>query len=214
MATLINASTMGVGGLVTTADNTGILQLQTAGSTALTIDGSQNVGIGTTSPTCKIDTTGTVRTTGAGAPTSGAGVEIDYGSIASATGRIFAFDRTASARKDMAIDGANTLIYTGGTERMRIDSSGNLLLTGGTTTGMTKLANMYNATEATLLLGSGSAGTEGITFRDQGASNNWGGIEGVNNSGSNPYIKFNNNGERMRIDSSGNVGIEIGRAHV
>ena len=50
MASSINASTSGAGGVITTADNTGILNLQTAGTTAVTIDASQNVGIGTTSP--------------------------------------------------------------------------------------------------------------------------------------------------------------------
>lgn len=55
MASSINASTSGAGGLITTADNTGILQLQTAGTTAVTVNGSQNVGIGTTSPTGNLD---------------------------------------------------------------------------------------------------------------------------------------------------------------
>ena len=48
MASIINAATSG--GLVTTADTSGILQLQTAGTTAVTVDASQKVGIGTTSP--------------------------------------------------------------------------------------------------------------------------------------------------------------------
>ena len=43
MASSINASTSGAGGLITTADNTGILQLKTAGTTAVTVDASQNV---------------------------------------------------------------------------------------------------------------------------------------------------------------------------
>lgn len=47
MASSINASTSGAGGLITTADNTGILNLQTASTNAVTIDASQNVGIGT-----------------------------------------------------------------------------------------------------------------------------------------------------------------------
>ena len=51
MASSINASTSGAGGIITTADNTGILNIQTAGTTAVTVDASQNVGIGTTSPT-------------------------------------------------------------------------------------------------------------------------------------------------------------------
>ena len=42
MASSINASTSGAGGLITTADNSGILNLQTAGTTAVTIDTSQN----------------------------------------------------------------------------------------------------------------------------------------------------------------------------
>ena len=46
MASIINAATSG--GLITTADTSGILQLQTAGTTAVTVNASQNVGIGTT----------------------------------------------------------------------------------------------------------------------------------------------------------------------
>jgi hypothetical protein len=41
MASIINAATSG--GLITTADTSGILQLQTAGTTAVTVDASQNV---------------------------------------------------------------------------------------------------------------------------------------------------------------------------
>lgn len=48
MTTTINAST--VSGLVQTADTSGVLQLQTANTAAMTIDASQNVGIGTASP--------------------------------------------------------------------------------------------------------------------------------------------------------------------
>ena len=48
MASIINAATSG--GLVTTADTSGVLQLQTASTTAVTVDASQRVGIGTTAP--------------------------------------------------------------------------------------------------------------------------------------------------------------------
>lgn len=48
MASIINASTAGVGGVITTADNSGILNLQTAGTTAVTVNASQNVGVGVT----------------------------------------------------------------------------------------------------------------------------------------------------------------------
>jgi hypothetical protein len=42
MASSINASTSGAGGVITTADNSGILNIQTAGTTAVTVDASQN----------------------------------------------------------------------------------------------------------------------------------------------------------------------------
>jgi hypothetical protein len=47
MASSINASTSGAGGVITTADNTGILQLQTAGVTAVTVNASSALGVGT-----------------------------------------------------------------------------------------------------------------------------------------------------------------------
>jgi hypothetical protein len=48
LASQINASNSGFGGIVSTGDSSGVLQLQTAGTAALTIDTSQNVGIGVT----------------------------------------------------------------------------------------------------------------------------------------------------------------------
>jgi hypothetical protein len=53
MTTTINASSSGSGGLIQTADASGILALQTAGTTAITVDASQNVGVGTASPVAK-----------------------------------------------------------------------------------------------------------------------------------------------------------------
>jgi len=43
MAALINASTTGLGGLISTGDSSGVLALQTAGNTALTISSTQVV---------------------------------------------------------------------------------------------------------------------------------------------------------------------------
>jgi hypothetical protein len=62
MTATINASTSA--GVVTTADTSGILQLQTNGTAALTVDASQNVGIGITSPTRKLAVSGTWTNTG------------------------------------------------------------------------------------------------------------------------------------------------------
>jgi hypothetical protein len=53
MPSIINAALSG--GLISTADTSGELRLQTASTTALTITSAQNVGIGTTSPLTKLD---------------------------------------------------------------------------------------------------------------------------------------------------------------
>ena len=50
MASIINASSSGSGGIVQTADASGVLQLQTNGTVALNINTSQQIGFGTTSP--------------------------------------------------------------------------------------------------------------------------------------------------------------------
>jgi len=48
-------------GIIETADNTNTLALQTGGTTAVYVDSSQNVGIGTSSPSYKLDVNGTIR---------------------------------------------------------------------------------------------------------------------------------------------------------
>jgi hypothetical protein len=66
MASIINASTST--GLVTTADTSGVLQLQTGGTTAVTVDASQNVTMAgkTTNPTTISVGNATPSTSGAG----------------------------------------------------------------------------------------------------------------------------------------------------
>ena len=46
MAVTLNANTST--GFIATSDTSGVLQLQTAGTTAVTVDASQNVGLGVT----------------------------------------------------------------------------------------------------------------------------------------------------------------------
>jgi hypothetical protein len=114
MSTIINATT--TNGVVIQPDNSGSLVLQTNnGTTALTIDTSQNVGIGTSSPTQKLDVTN-----GRIAMTEVYDVRW-LGSGSTIRGSI------------SADSGSNLYFGTGSsnTERMRIDSSGNVLV--GTT---------------------------------------------------------------------------------
>jgi hypothetical protein len=56
MATVINASTSGAGGAIITPDNTGVLELKTAGTTAITISDSQEITLANALP---VDSGGT-----------------------------------------------------------------------------------------------------------------------------------------------------------
>ena len=118
MVATVNASTSA--GVVITPDNSGVLAFQSSSATALTIDASQRVGIGTTSPTS------TYRTSIKGDYSSIiGGVEFDNGggdkmavSFASATSPSFIFANQSSTGV-LRFD-------TNATERMRITSAGNV----------------------------------------------------------------------------------------
>lgn len=146
MASIINATTST--GLVSSADNSGSLQLATNnGTTAVTIDTSQNVGIGTTSPTVPLSvlSSGQVISNFAHASTStdanngGAILRVQNtsntngnmesvifaNSNASATSGIFGYNAVQSTNEGFMTFGTRN---SGGTfgERMRIASDGNV----------------------------------------------------------------------------------------
>ena len=133
MANVINATSTGNGGLVSTGDDSGILNIQTNETTAITVDASQNVGIGTTSPSYKLhlvstNTSGNTGTIFLTSPSTD-GTQFRLNNT-SASGHSYTFYSTGSANGP----GAGCLgIYdeTAGAYRTVIDSSGNLLL--GTT---------------------------------------------------------------------------------
>ena len=109
MPSIIRATT--TSGLQVAPDNSGSLQLQTNGTTtAVTIDTSQNVGIGTTTPAAKL--------------------QVSNGNLRLSDGFQLEFGGNTNA-----IAGANASnylqFYTNNSERMRIDSAGRLLV--GTT---------------------------------------------------------------------------------
>lgn len=119
MASTINASTSGAGGVITTADSSGVLQLQTAGTTAVTVDASQNVGIGTSSPA------NSVQISKATYPT------VQLTETTANTSFIMQY-HSALACGYLTITGAQPMVFkTSDTERMRIDTSGNLLFNSG-----------------------------------------------------------------------------------
>jgi len=146
MASTLNASTSS--GLISSGDTSGVLALQTnSGTTALTIDTSQNVGIGTSSPASKLNvsnsansaTSITVTNTNGGASavanakfTNSASTHEfgalsagygGYGVLTAGSAYIYAGNNQAL---EFAVDN-NYIAFgagTGATERMRINSSG------------------------------------------------------------------------------------------
>ncbi len=103
----------------------GGLILNTGGAGVGLIVQSGNVGIGTTNPATKLDTTGTVRSTNITTPTGGVGLEMYY-SPGSGKGAIFPYDRTNSAYKPLQVGGSTLELFTNGATAMTIDSSGNV----------------------------------------------------------------------------------------
>lgn len=143
MSTIINATT--TNGVVIQPDNSGSLELQTnSGTTAVTINTSQNVGIGTTSPNLSgLGTTNTCVTIRGNSSTGRGAIELaNNGTSADGQGLgdVYFYDASnLNARISAIRDSSTTTAYlrfltnggSGVTERMRIDSSGNLLFNSG-----------------------------------------------------------------------------------
>ena len=195
------------------------LTIQSAGTTAMTIDTSQNVGIGTASPAYKLHVYG-----GSGASvvySSATAGQVAYVSVAG-NGNTF-----GSTSFDMYQDGSSTgvvnnranspLIFgTNNSERMRIDSSGNVGI-GTTSPGAILQVNSTAAIVRPIVTGT-TGFTDWVVANNSGnlymgIDNSVGGISGtaygrhIYSDGAYPLDFFTNSTQRMRIDASGNVGI-------
>jgi hypothetical protein len=137
MAVTLNANTST--GFIATSDTSGVLQLQTGGTTAVTVSAAQNVGIGTSSPLDKLDVVSASSAYRNRFRNSGANESV----------LLFQNSSTGTTTTDGLYVGIssgmdaflwnyenNPVVFgTNNTERMRILSTGNILsLSGGSTT--------------------------------------------------------------------------------
>ena len=133
MASSINAST--TAGVVTTADTSGVLNIQTAGTTALTVDTTTNVGIGTTSPAqtlhVKTSTSATPITLGVLSNATGLPALSFNGAYASTTmAGIYGNGATASSLYYEVPSGQSHFFGIADATKITINSSGNLKAIG------------------------------------------------------------------------------------
>jgi hypothetical protein len=173
-----------VGGHIDTDASTA-LTLKTVGTTAVTIDTSQNVGVGTASPSAKLD----VRTSAAGS----------YGAViynTSATGQ----GLTVRGGSTSSQDAFNVQTYDGGASLLAVQAGGNVGI--GTSSPDAKLELTIGDNGGINIEQSGSGQTGYLTFRDSD-----GGLDGrVSYDHSNNSMRFSTaTTERMRIDTSGNL---------
>jgi len=170
MASTINGTSTGNGGLISTGDDSGILNIQTNETTAITVDASQRVGIGTASPSALLHVSSTSAETLRFQSTSSAPYQSFYNSSANRAGYM---EWNTSALKIDAESGASSTIafLTANTERMRIDSSGNLLV--GTTSGSTHIIQKSSASSTVLsIINSSATSPSGAVFNFSAAAPN------------------------------------------
>ena len=185
----------------------------TSGAEAMRIDSSGNIGIGTSSPSNKLTITSTSAPAIFTNTTLGGVYQavISLRSTAATTGAALQF-------YDGTNDGyitwynQNLVFAAGGNERMRIDSSGNVGIGTSSPTSYVNSGSGFAVvgtnSQTQAFLGSSASGvtvtayTGAVYFQSSSSADFL-----IGSSTANPVIFRTSATERMRIDSSGNVGI-------
>jgi len=161
-----------------------VLALQTAGTTAVTVDASQNVTLA-----------GTLTTTGVTTFQAG-------------TAALPAITTTGDTNTGIFFPAADTIAFSeGGAEAMRIDSSGNLGIgTSSPTGGANRVVDVYGSGSSAINFHNATSGT---TATDGGVVGQYGSDLVLYNYEAGIIQFGTSNLERARIDSSGNLGLGI-----
>jgi hypothetical protein len=179
MASIISAGTTDSTSLNISGDKTGILQLASNNAvTAVTIDASQNVGIGTTSPGYRLDVgtnsvAGNIHTYGS--ITSGTLAGYSIKSIPRLTNDTGTFENTyigcGASVGNIIFQQGNSFTTASNIERMRIDSGGSVQV--GTTSALGSARVTIKTPDGsgsliplTLAVGLVSDGYGGVSFRN------------------------------------------------
>ena len=225
MASIISSDSgliSGVPGLKTSADTSGALQIQTGNNaTAITVDASQNVGIGTATPTAKlhVTTSGVASVPATSGTTLATGTLIRLGTSSDSAGGIGTIGLSTNQMWIQVTDSTNLaagnallLNPNGGNVGIGISSPTGKLDISATTDGqlMTQVRNLSNGTSAYSAFFMGNDTNATAAYIGLNSSNNTargGGASSLNIiNGLNGPVTFGVSGtERMRIDSSGNV---------
>ena len=146
-------------------------------------------------------TTGGIQANENVTPTSGSGVEIFKASAFS--GQVQAYNRDSNAWMDFKLKGNNLQFFSNNAERLRIDSSGRVLV------GLTSSANRFHVKETNTNTVVGVIESSATySYQSLQASGTTAGAVRVG-ANANDFVVNAGSAERLRIDSSGNVGIGI-----
>jgi len=164
------------------------------------ITSAGNVGVGTSSPTSNYGTNLNVHSSA----TNGSALHLTDGTTGNANTDGFHLISTGGVAYVWNREATATVFATSNTERMRIDSGGNVgINTSSPSVPLTVESN--SGGNSIRLLGRSSDGFAFLGFRNNADNANNAQI-GVSN-GAEMLFYTNGSNERMRIDSSGNVGI-------